>query len=77
MKQKKSPAGVWTPAGLSTGIVTRGGPFRTACEFQPRVVKKLGRALGASLVWSENTPTRQVVPGSSDLLRPIEGRANS
>ena len=42
-----------------------------------RVVKKLGRALGASLVWSESTPTRQVVPGSSDLLRPIEGRANS
>ncbi len=42
-----------------------------------RVVKKLGRALGASLVWSESTPTRQVVPGSSDLLRPIEDGANS
>ncbi len=52
----------------------------TAAPFRrrvPRVVNKLGRALGGSLVWPESTPTRQVVPGSSDLLRPIEGRANS
>jgi hypothetical protein len=45
--------------------------------IKARVVKKLGRALGASLVWSDSTPTRQVVPGSSDLLRPIEDGANS
>ena len=43
----------------------------------PRVVKKLGRALGASLVWSESTAAGQVVPGSSDLLRLIEDGANS
>ncbi len=42
-----------------------------------RVVKKLGRALGASLVWSESTAAGQVVPGSSDLLRPVEDGANS
>ncbi len=40
--------------------------------LRPRVVKKLGRALGASLVWSESTAAGHVVPGSSDLLRPIE-----
>jgi len=45
--------------------------------FRGRVVKKLGRALGASLVWSESTAAGHVVPGSSDLLRPIEGGANS
>ena len=42
-----------------------------------RVVKKLGRALGASLVWSESTAAGHVVPGSSDLLRPIKDGANS
>ncbi len=43
----------------------------------PRVVKKLRRALGASLVSSESTAAGHVVPGSSDLLRPIENGANS
>ena len=42
-----------------------------------RVVKILGRALGASLLWSESTAAGHAVPGSSDLLRSIEGRANS
>jgi len=42
-----------------------------------RVVKKLGRAVGTSLLWSESTAAGHVVPGSWDLLRPIEGRANS
>ncbi len=42
--------------------------LRNPILYIGRVVKKLGRALGASLVWSESTPTRQVVPGSSDLL---------
>ncbi len=42
-----------------------------------RVVKKLGRAVGTSLVWSESTAAGHVVPGSSDLLRLIEDVANS
>ncbi len=40
---------------------------------QPRVVKKLGRAVGTSLLWSESTAAGHVVSGSSDLLRPMEG----
>ncbi len=42
-----------------------------------RVVKKLGRTLGANLVWSESSAAGYVVPGSSDLLRSIEDVANS
>ena len=48
------------------------GWCRNQGEGSGRVVKKLGRALGASLVWSESTAAGHVVPGSSDLLRPIE-----
>ncbi len=46
-------------------------------RVRPRVVKKLDRAVGTSLVWSESTAVGHVVPGSSDLLRPIEDGANS
>ena len=42
-----------------------------------RVVKKLGRALGANLVWSESTAAGHVLSGFSDLLRPIEDGDNS
>ncbi len=50
-------------------------------ETRPRSRGELGMVrkhpLGASLVWSESTAARHVVPGSSDLLRPIEDGANS
>ncbi len=38
--------------------------------FAMRVVKKLGRAVGTSLVWSESTAAGHVVPGSSDYSDP-------
>ena len=46
-------------------------------EILTRVVKKLGRAVGTSLLWSESTAAGHVVSGSSDLLRAIEDGANS
>ena len=42
-----------------------------------RVVKKLGRAVATSLVWSDNNAAGHVVPGFSDLLRHVEDGANS
>ncbi len=69
------------PNGRCTANLVMGGHTSTLTRFGSsagrRVVKKLGRAVGTSLLWSESTPTKQVVSRSSDLLRPIEGRANS
>ena len=46
-------------------------------EFLTRVVKKLGRAVRTSLLWSESTAAGHEVSGSSDPLRAIADGANS
>ncbi len=68
-----------TPSLRSTHAVCRAAALSSiSCGvLETRVVKKFGRALGASLIWSESTAAGHVVLGSSDLLRPIEDGANS
>jgi hypothetical protein len=60
------PWGHWKTTTFVAGLRTTGLTAPMVLDGAmngARVVKKLGHAFGASLVWCESTPTRQVVPG--------------
>ena len=58
-------------------VYIRGGFGNALIHNNSRVVKKLGRAVGTILSSSESAAAGHMVSGSLDLLRPIEGGANS